>query len=749
VRAGTLKRQRTSRRSSRAGSTHSDPIRPPSPASSYGQQRSAVVAGGSFAAPEDRRRFLAGCAGIALAAIVVRALYFHQLAGTLPFSTLIVDGRAYDAWAQRIAAGDWLGSEVFYQAPLYPYALGSLYALFGRDPMLVRLLQAASSVSACLFLAWAGRRLFGSRAGLIAGWMLALYPPAFFYDGLIQKGALDLWLMCLLLVVVVEAHRRRSWHWLLAAGAVLGALTLNRENARLLWPVLAIWIWLDFRQLSPARRAVWIAAFAVGTAFFLLPVGLRNYHVGGELVLSTSQLGSNFYIGNRAGASGRYEPLVPRRGDPRFERADATRLAEEAVGRTLSPGEVSRYWLRRAFDDIRSQPGKWLELMGWKSLLVVHRAELADAEDIEVYAHESWILRRLLPFYHFGIVMPLAVLGVWLTRARWRELWIHYAMFAALAASTAIFYVFGRYRFLLLPIALLFASAALSRLPGLVATVRTRVGWREWLPGLLVASITAVVCNFPLPDVRNDALTYWNLGSGLLLDGRPADAIAPLERALAIRPDLAGAHHSLALAYLALGDRDSAVKATERALEYAPDYGDAHALLGQYFHDEGVPDKAIEHLSRAASLVSDPALLYVELAQVRLQQGDERGAVADLRAALRADPASPVALNKLTWLLATDPDPQRRDGAEAVRLARQLQEICKRLKPLERAALFDTVAAAYAEAGRFDDARQVVAEALAIAQAENHPRLAGILESRQKLYEARQPYRESREASRP
>ena len=76
----------------------------------------------------------------------------------------------------------------------------------------------------------------------------------------------------------------------------------------------------------------------------LLPVAVRNYTVGGEFHLTTSQFGPNFYIGNHAGARGLYEPLVAGRGNAEAEREDATRLAEAASGRSLSPEEVSAYW---------------------------------------------------------------------------------------------------------------------------------------------------------------------------------------------------------------------------------------------------------------------------------------------------------------------------------------------------------------------------------------------------------------------
>src|SRR5204863_433542 len=75
------------------------------------------------------------------------------------FTVLLGDSRAYDQWAQRIAGGDWIGREVFYQAPLYPYFLAVLYAIAGRHLLLVRTVQAIIGSAACVLLGLAARRL--------------------------------------------------------------------------------------------------------------------------------------------------------------------------------------------------------------------------------------------------------------------------------------------------------------------------------------------------------------------------------------------------------------------------------------------------------------------------------------------------------------------------------------------------------------------------------------------------------------
>ena len=64
-----------------------------------------------------------------------------------------IDEASYDEWASEIAAGEWMGEEVFFQEPLYPYFLGTLYAVFGRDLLVVRLIQAALGVLTCWLVA--------------------------------------------------------------------------------------------------------------------------------------------------------------------------------------------------------------------------------------------------------------------------------------------------------------------------------------------------------------------------------------------------------------------------------------------------------------------------------------------------------------------------------------------------------------------------------------------------------------------
>jgi hypothetical protein len=118
--------------------------------------------------------------------------------------------------------------------------------------------------------------------------------------------------------------------------------------------ILVAWLPFHLAGRPVGDRAKAIALLAAGVAVVLVPVGLRNKAVGGDFLITTSQAGPNFYIGNHEGATGRYLPLRPDRETYAVERIDATELAEASAGRRLTPGEVSSYWWSRSFAWIRA-----------------------------------------------------------------------------------------------------------------------------------------------------------------------------------------------------------------------------------------------------------------------------------------------------------------------------------------------------------------------------------------------------------
>src|SRR4051794_24095864 len=131
-------------------------------------------------------RYLALGAILALA-LALRLAHWWAVREQPFFAWLAMDSQEYDRWAQEIAAGDWLGSQVFFQAPLYPYLLAVLYTVFGRSLDAVYLAQIALAVAGCYALYRAGREMAGEDVGLGAALLAAVYGPFLFYDAQLAK----------------------------------------------------------------------------------------------------------------------------------------------------------------------------------------------------------------------------------------------------------------------------------------------------------------------------------------------------------------------------------------------------------------------------------------------------------------------------------------------------------------------------------------------------------------------------------
>jgi tetratricopeptide (TPR) repeat protein len=570
-------------------------------------------------------------------ALVVRGIFLWQIRQADVSGLLMGDAVGYDTWAQEIADGHWLGRGVFYQAPLYPYFMGAIYTLCGRSILALKLVQIVIGATSCVLLARSGRCFFPRYTDLLAGLLLAVYPVAVFFDGTVQKSVLDSFFVCALLAVAggLRANpRARQWA---AAGVVLGLLGLTRENALVFVPVLLGWLFLAWRHEPWWKRGRWSGSFLAGLAVVLLPVALRNQIAGGEFHLTTAQFGANFFIGNNRYADGFYSPLVWGHGSAKFERNDATALAEQATGRVLSPGEVSRYWTTRTLAEIREDPGHWLHLLSRKWLLLWNASEAGDTDDPYTYGEWSSLLRALNRGLHFGIICPLAVLGVCLTWPRRRKLWVLYALVLSYAVSVATFYIFSRYRFPLVPILLLFASAGMT-----CVWPAVRVRAPRAFVGAVAAAVVAVMCNQTLvPENETRGITHYNIAVKLAAQQSDPDrAMAHYVEALRLKPDLAVAHHNLAVLLLAQNRTEEAVTEFQQALRYRPDYPEAENNLGAALVRQGKLDEAITHMTVAVRLNPDYADAHYNLAVLLARQGKTSEAVSHLQAAVKLNPDS-------------------------------------------------------------------------------------------------------------
>lgn len=229
-----------------------------------------------------------------------------------------------------------------------------------------------------------------------------------------------------------------------------------------------------------------------------------------------------------------------------------------------------------------------------------------------------------------------------------------------------------------------------------------------------------------------------NLGQAFLQKDMPDKAIAHYQQALAARPQLPQAHYNLAMALEQKGQVQDAITHYRKALEIDPAWFDARNNLGSTLFKAGRVDEAIPEYEEALRINPDSAKAHHNLGTALAEKGRMAGAISHYEKVVALDPGHVNAHVLLAWLLATSPDASLRNGTRAVELARQANHLTGGSQPV----MLRTLAAASAEAGRFDDAMQTAQRALDIVVGQGNEPLAGSLRREIELYKTHKPVRQ-------
>jgi len=225
------------------------------------------------------------------------------------------------------------------------------------------------------------------------------------------------------------------------------------------------------------------------------------------------------------------------------------------------------------------------------------------------------------------------------------------------------------------------------------------------------------------------------LGSALGALGRYEEAAAQFRLGLAFA-DVAEIHHNLAYADEKLGRTDDAIREYQAALARDPDHLLSLVHLGAALAARGRLAESEAHLRHALELAPGNVEVARLLAVTLTLAGRVEEAIAAYDDILRRVPADLDALNNVAWIRATHAQAAHRDGAAAVRLAERARDA----SPQPVAVLYSTLAAAYAEAGRFPEAVAAGERAVALARAAGADEEAGRYRRQLDLYRAGRPF---------
>jgi tetratricopeptide (TPR) repeat protein len=304
-------------------------------------------------------------------------------------------------------------------------------------------------------------------------------------------------------------------------------------------------------------------------------------------------------------------------------------------------------------------------------------------------------------------------------------------LLATLCLGVVVFYVFARYRYPVVPLAILFAAAGAE-------WIFVKASEREWrllaVPAVLLMGI-GVFANVPATKSEAQlAMAYSNAGAVLIEARDYRAAEAQLRRSLELSDD-PDTWFNVARAALLGGNTENAAQAVQHALAKRPRDPAYLLQLGRTHLARGDTQSAIDAVQKSIdSWPRDPEA-WALLGSIHAQRGDWPAVVEVSNRALEANPNDLQSGLSLAWLLSTAPDARLRRPGRALEIA---QKFAKQSEGRDFRAL-DVLAVAYAANGRFKEATEAAEKALALAEALGETQFATQIRQRIESYQRAQP----------
>ena len=330
----------------------------------------------------------------------------HQLAGDEP---------EYHMQGEFLADGKWFWSETPYgiphpsawKTPGYPLFVGIIYAVGGKNPDAVMLLQVLFLGPLTIALTWLlGRRLFGAKVGTAAAFVAALHPFVWQYEARLFAEALATPLTLGILLLVLD--RRPSMRQVVAAGALSGALILVKPSALHILAAVVPAILIGWGWRAGLRRA----AIAVAACLLVIaPWTIRNYSEYDSFLPLSVQDAGIYGVFNDEAAHDDEHPwawrLLTKRDEPLFDPANAL------------PDDELRAELRdNALEYIEDHPSSVPKALFWNGLTRFWDLREPDAALNEVQFQGRSRTLTWIGLVIWWVLLPLGLFGLWRARRR-------------------------------------------------------------------------------------------------------------------------------------------------------------------------------------------------------------------------------------------------------------------------------------------------------------------------------------------
>ncbi|MGQ9849810.1 MAG: ArnT family glycosyltransferase [Aggregatilineaceae bacterium] len=403
------------------------------------------------------RRWLAAILLVTVLGRVAFILLFShtlslQTSGYDTYAVNLIEGRGYTRFDDRSGDSDL--------PPLYPFFLVGVYKTLGRDPIAVAVVQIGLDALTVLLLFWIGRRVAGEAVGLLGAAFYGIYPYLLYQNLTLNDTALFIFLLTGGIAAAYRARDTRDPRWAAALGVAFGLGALTKTLVVLVLPLLALWWW---RALGLRRAVALSAASGLALALVIAPWIVRNIRLHGELVLISTNAGSNLHQGNNACVA----DYLARGWDAQWVNCIERAPAE------LSETEADRWHRQQALTYLREHLEAWPRLF-WTKFWVLWSPVIMPydlppdpylVDDAVLQFHTpAFEAARLIHALYFTPLLILGLAGLILSWHDRREIAPLVAVFVAITITYLIFHPSTRYRSPADPFLFILAACSVTRL---------------------------------------------------------------------------------------------------------------------------------------------------------------------------------------------------------------------------------------------------------------------------------------------
>jgi tetratricopeptide (TPR) repeat protein len=525
-------------------------------------------------------------------------------------------------------------------------------------------------------------RLFSKKVAVVSSLFASIYGMLIYFDCELLIPVLVIFLNLLLMLLLIQGQETLKYKWWFLSGLILGLSALARPNILIFLPVILIYIIFVKKtalsgNISLRIRLVSSLYLIVGVLLLISPVTIRNYIVGKDFVPISSQAGINFYIGNNSKTDG-ITPVSPAKVERIGKYKDniwvsSEAIAQETLARNLKPSEISSFWFGKGFEFIRTSPSAFVILFLKKIYLFFGGFEISNNKDIYFITKYSSLLRILIwrfgIFFPFGVLSPLALVGMIFLHRDWKKLFLIYGFIVSYIFSIVIFFVCSRFRMPVIPFLIMFASAGLFCLIKQAKEKNVKI----LLPMITLFLTLLLLLNidFFYASQYDKERTHYFLGLIYQNKGKLEIARNEYEKAIKINPNFADAYNNLGNLYIEMKEFENASIVLKKAIKINPNFAIPHNNLGKIYLEKGEFDKAEKAFEKAISITPNLSVAHYNLGLTYIARLEYKKAVDELVIAVNLSPEIPDFHNNLG--LAYIRLKQYKDAEDAIKEALRLK----------------------------------------------------------------------------